>query len=77
MSLYNPFGPKEGEYKEYQKLHFVRSNVENIDEEEVDEYSVTIGRLYRWLKTAIELRIEDVRLRRKKANERRAEREEA
>jgi len=64
MTKYNPFGPKEDEYKEYQKIHFIRTNIEDINEELVDEYSVTVGRLYRWLLLAIELRIEDVKLRR-------------
>jgi len=65
MSLFNPFGQKDGEFKEYQKLHFIRSNIENINEDEVDDYSVAIGRLLRWLKMTIDLRIQNVRLRRK------------
>lgn len=64
LTQYNPFGPKEDEYKEYQKIHFIRQNVEDIDPEVVDEYSVTVGKLYRWLLLAIELRIEDVKIRR-------------
>ena len=71
MSKYNPFGPKDGEYKEYQKLHFVRENIQEIDPEITDEYSCAVGRLHRWLLTAIELRIEDVRIRRRKILERR------
>ena len=77
MSEYNPFGPKDTEFKEYQKIHFVRSNIEEIDPEVVDDYSVAVGRLHRWLLTAIEIRIEDVRSRRRKIMERRQEREEA
>jgi len=77
MSEYNPFGPKDGEYKEYQKIHFIRSNVEEIDPEIVDEYSTAVGKLHRWLLTGIEIRIEDVRARRRKIMERRQEREEA
>lgn len=64
LTQYNPFGPKEDEYKEYQKIHFIRENVADIDPEVVDEYSVTVGKLYRWLLLAIELRIEDVKIRR-------------
>lgn len=77
MTEYVPFGPKEDEYKEYQKIAFIRSNVEEIDPERVDEYSVTVGRLYRWLLLAIELRIEDVKIRRQIKSKLRAEREEA
>jgi len=33
MKEYNPFGPKEGEFKVYQKLSFLKSNLEEITEE--------------------------------------------
>jgi len=33
MSQYNPFGPKEGEYKTYQKLEYIKSNLKGITEE--------------------------------------------
>lgn len=35
-----------------------------MDEEKVDEYSVVLGRVHRWVTTALDLRIEDVRNRR-------------
>lgn len=60
MNQYWPIGPKEEEFKEYQKLKFIQSNVEAINEEDVDEYSMSLGKLYRWLLMALELRIEDV-----------------
>jgi hypothetical protein len=60
MNQYWPIGPKEAEFKEYQKLKFIQSNVEAINEEDVDEYSMSLGKLYRWLLMALELRIEDV-----------------
>jgi hypothetical protein len=41
-------------------LKFIQSNVEAINEEDVDEYSMSLGKLYRWLLMALELRIEDV-----------------
>lgn len=77
MSSYNPFGPKDGEYKEYQKIDFIRKNIEEINEEAIDEYSVTVGKLYRWLMMTIELRIADVRERRAKKTQMKHEREEA
>lgn len=60
MNEYWPLGPKEGEHKEYQKLKFIQSNIDQINEEDVDEYSMTLGKIYRWLLMALELRIEDV-----------------
>lgn len=49
MSQYTPFGPKDGEYKDYQKLHFIKFNIEDINEDVVDDYSVPVGKLFRWL----------------------------
>lgn len=64
MGLYNPFGSKDGDFKEYQKMKFLKKNLETYDEEKVDEYSVVLGRLFRWLNYAIEVRCEDVVARR-------------
>lgn len=66
MKEYNPFGAKEGEFKEHERLSFLKKNLENVEEEQVDEYSVTLGRILKWIKYAIELRIEDIMLRREK-----------
>jgi len=38
--------------------------VDSVEEDKVDEYSVILGRIYRWVSQALELRIEDVRSRR-------------
>ena len=77
MSTYNPFGAKDGEYKEYQKIEFIRRNIEEVTEDGVDEYSVAVGKIYRWLMMTLELRIADVRERRAKKATMKQEREEA
>ena len=64
MSNYNSFGPREDEFKEYQKLSFLMKNIESLEEEKVDEYSIILGRIHRWITQALDLRIEDVRNRR-------------
>ena len=61
---YWPIGAKEDAYKEYEKFAFIKQNIEGITEEQVDDYSVALGKLYRWLLLAIETRTENVRLRR-------------
>jgi len=38
--------------------------IDSIEEEKVDEYSVILGRIFRWVSQAIELRVDDVRSRR-------------
>ena len=77
MNEYWPIGPKEGEYKEYQKLKFIRENLEGVNEEDVDEYSITLGKIYRWLLMALELRIEDVTNRKKQKEKEREYRADA
>lgn len=64
MSEYWPFGPKDESYKEYERLRFVKANLEGITEEQVDEYSVALGKLLRWVHLAIDTRTEDLRMRR-------------
>ena len=76
MKEYNPFGAKDGEFKEYQRLTFLKHNIDEIDEEKVEEYSVTLVRIYKWIKLAIELRIEDILFRREKKTRERKSRED-
>ena len=77
MNEYWPIGPKEGEFKEYQKLKFIKNNVDAIDENDVDEFSMSLGKLFRWLLMALELRIEDVTNRRQAKNKEREYRADA
>lgn len=39
-------------------------NIESIDETSVDEYSIILGRIHRWITQALDLRIDDIRNRR-------------
>lgn len=72
-----PIGPKEDNYKEYEKIKFIQANIEGISEDELDDYSVALGKLFKWLKLALECRIEDVKLRRKQKEMLRKKREKA
>lgn len=63
LSEYWPFGAKEESYKEYEKLLFIQKNLEGITEEEVDEYSVALGKILRWIRLAIMVRTEDKKVR--------------
>lgn len=64
MSEYWPFGPKEETYKEYQKLKFIQDNLDGIADDVVDEYSAALGKLLRWVRLAIDVRVEDMKVRR-------------
>lgn len=77
MGEYTPFGQKADEFKEYQKLKFLKKNLEAIDEEKIHEYSVVIEKLYRWIIMAIELRCEDIVSRRDNLEQLKHERNEA
>ena len=65
MSEYWPFGPKEEEYREYEKLKFIKALVDGINDDQVEEYSVALGKVLKWVKTAVQFRIDDVRMRRR------------
>ena len=60
MSEYDFMGPKEGEYKPYQTLNYIEKNIDNIDPVDVENYNMVAGRLYRWLKLALENRKLDI-----------------
>lgn len=64
MGKFNPLGENENEFKEFQKLTFLKRNIESLEEEKVDEYSIILGRIHRWITQALDLRVEDVRNRR-------------
>lgn len=59
IAAYNPQGQRDGEFKEYQKLSFIKKNLE-VEEEKVEEFSLVMVKILRWLLLAIELRVEDI-----------------
>ena len=77
MGTYSPYGASDIEYLEYQKLRFLKKNIESIDEEALSGYSVMIEKLYRWIMLAIELRMEDIISRRDHIEQLKHEREQA
>ena len=77
LNDYCPFGPKEDEYKEYQKLLFIKENIDSLNEEVIHEHSAALGKLYYWIVHAIELRINDVVSRRQQKTREREQRQEA
>ena len=49
MANYNPFGPNHQEFKEYQKMAFLKKNLESLDEDKVEEYDIVTAKLYKWV----------------------------
>ncbi len=73
LMTYQPSGAKDEEYKRYWLLNFVERNLAGIEQEAVDAYNGALGRLFRWLQLALQIRKDDI-LRRKV--QKRKEREE-
>lgn len=64
MSEHWPCGPKDHNFLEYERLGFIKKCLAEYNLVEVDDYSIALGKLMRWIIQAIELRTEDVRQRR-------------
>lgn len=66
LGEFNPFGSKDGEYKAYQKLKFIKENVKRYETkpEALEEYSVPLARLFKWLQMSVDYRQLDVLARR-------------
>lgn len=60
MEIVRLKGPKHGDYKKYQTLNWIEKNIKDIDENEVFEYNMLLGKLFKWLKLAIETRKLDI-----------------
>lgn len=61
MTEHWPCGPKDHAYKEYEKLAFVQRCLNEYNINEVEDYSIALGKIMRWILQAIELRTEDVK----------------
>jgi hypothetical protein len=64
MASYDPCGQREGPFKAYQKLSFLKNNLAEIQEEPVEDFANVLIKIFRWIQLAIDIRIEDVTHRR-------------
>lgn len=60
MGTYNPLGRREGTFKEYQKISFLKNNLKECEEDKVEEFSLVMNRVLKWILLALEIRCEDV-----------------
>ena len=76
---YNPFGPKEEQSTLYQKLRFLKKTLKKHEQEieKVEEYSIPLSKLFKWMLYSIELRAQDVVHRRELKNKFKEERKVA
>ena len=77
MANYDPCGEREGPFKQYQKLSFLKANLAEIQEDLVEDFSNVLIKIYRWIQLAIDIRIEDVTRRRDTVEFHKQERENA
>ena len=80
MATYNVWGEKKEEYRPYMRINYVEKIISELNQEEVDTYHVGLGKLFKWLKMAIDTRKQDVIRRKaiqKKNREDRSNKEEA
>lgn len=76
LALYQIKGPKEFKSKEYAKPQRILRRLEGINLEEVDDYNVGLGILYRFVKQVLEARILDVEVRKAEKVAQRAKRDQ-
>jgi hypothetical protein len=76
LADFHPFGAKEGHFKLYQKLRFLKKLLRRHEQapEQVEEYSVPLAKLFKWLLYSMELRAGDVVHRRELKNKLKEER---
>lgn len=75
MSEYAVLGQKPGKFPPYQTINYCEKILANIEQEAVEAHNPTFGKLFKWLKLAIDTRKADITLRLANAKKGRDERE--
>lgn len=70
MAKYEIFDEKKDAFKPYMTINYCEKIIAHLTQEEVDIYNPGLGKLYKWLKMAIEGRKNDIT--RRKANQKKA-----
>ena len=60
MAEYDFRGSKDGEFKKYQTINYIEKVIAGIEQKDVDDFNFVAGRLFSWLKQAIEARKLDI-----------------
>lgn len=76
---FTPFGAKNDSFKAYQKLRFCRKNIKRFEEkpELVEEYSIPLAKLFKWILVSLDMRGADVTSRRELKEKLKVERKAA
>lgn len=60
MVEYKVYGEKTDEFKAYQTINYVEKIISPFTQEEADAYHVDMGKIFKWLKMAIDTRKQDI-----------------
>lgn len=77
LAAYNPIGSRDGSYKDYQKISFLKKNLSENSDEAVEEFSLVMKKILAWLHLVLDIRCEDVVRRRDAVEVAKQEREQA
>ena len=75
LSNFRVLGPKDDRYYPYTTLNFIERNIEGINPDDVDNYHLTLGKLFKWMQLAIRTRKDDIIRRKALKKKAREERE--
>jgi len=53
MKNHTVLGPKEGDYKLYQKINYCEKIISGLEQETIDQHNATFGKLFKWLWLAL------------------------
>lgn len=76
MSEFKVWGAKDSEFKAYHTINYCERLIQDIQQEDVDNYSSAFGKIFKWLSTAVALRKQDI-IRRKALTRKARENREA
>lgn len=75
MSEFKVLGPKDAQFATYQTINYCEKILGNLEQDAVDAHNPTFGRLFKWLKLAVDTRKADITHRLAMAKKARDERE--
>jgi len=77
MKNHTVLGPKEGDYKLYQKINYCEKIISGLEQETIDQHNATFGKLFKWLWLALQTRKTDIIYRKAHTKKQRELREKA
>lgn len=77
LAAYNPVGSRDGEFKDYQKMSFLKRNLSELEDDKVEDFALVMSKILKWIQLVLDIRCEDVVRRRDAVEVAKQERENA